>query len=204
MNAARLAYFERLYGSSDDPYALRTRWYERRKRALLLACLPQENYRMAYEPGCGSGDLTVALAARCGQVLASDFSDGAVAAARRRTQGLANVRVARHALPQDWPVSEGPFDLIVLSELGYFLDAHAMHALAAQCLASLADDGALVACDWRPPFAERALATDAVHLALASLGLPRLLRLLRHEEDDFLLELWSRDARSVARREGIR
>jgi len=27
---------------------------------------------------------------------------------------------------------------------------------------------------------------------------------LRHEEDDFLLQLWSRDGRSVARREGIR
>lgn len=201
MNSERLPYFEQLYGASDDPYALRTRWYERRKRELLLACLPDERYRLAYEPGCGSAELTVGLAARCDHVLASDFSEGALAAARARTQGLANVRVARHVLPRDWPIREGPFDLIVLSELGYFLDAEAMQTLTAHCQSSLADGGALVACDWQPDFAERALATDAVHAALAGRALSRL---LRHEEDDFLLELWSSDARSVARREGIR
>jgi hypothetical protein len=201
MNAERLAYFEELYGASDDPYALRTRWYEQRKRALLLACLRDERFRFAYEPGCGSAELTVTLAARCDHVLASDFSEGALSSARARTQHLANVQIARHALPRDWPVREGPFDLIVLSELGYFLDAAAMQTLAAHCRASLAEGGTLVACNWQPDFAGRALPTEAVHAALAALGLPRL---LRHEEDDFLIEMWSTDARSVARREGIR
>jgi SAM-dependent methyltransferase len=201
MSGERLPYFERLYGASDDPYGLRARWYERRKRALLLACLPQERFATAYEPGCGSGELTAALAARCDHLLASDFSEGALAAARSRTQGLANVQIARHALPQDWPAAQGPFALIVLSELGYFLDADAMQALALHCRACLAEGGTLVACDWRPDFKERALPTQAVHAALEGLGLPRL---LRHEEDDFLLQLWSRDGRSVARREGIR
>jgi len=45
------------------------------------------------------------------------------------------------------------------------------------------------------------LSTEAVHADLSSLGLTRL---LRHEEDDFLLQVWSRDGRSVAEREGIR
>jgi SAM-dependent methyltransferase len=197
----RLPYFEYLYGESDDPYGLRTRWYESRKRATLLAALPHPRYARAYEPGCGAGELTAELAARCDTVLASDFSPRALASARARTASLGNVRIASHALPGDWPRAEGPLDLIVISEFAYFLEAPAMRALAACCAESLASDGVLVACDWRPDFDARALSTDAVHSALASIGLART---VCHVEDDFLLEVWCRDGRSVAQREGIR
>ena len=195
----RLPYFERMYGDSADPYGLRTRWYEARKRAVLLAALPHPRYARAYEPGCGAGELTAELAARCDDLLASDFSPRALASARARTATLPNVRIASHVLPGDWPA--GTFDLVVVSEMGYFLDAGAMRALADRCRSALADDGVLVACDWRPDFDARALSTDAVHAALADLGLPRT---VHHVEDDFVLDVWCRDARSVAQREGIR
>lgn len=197
----RLAYFETLYGDSDDPYGLRTRWYEERKRQVLLAALPHRRYANVYEPGCGAGELTVALAARSDRLLASDFSAQAVASARARTAALPNVRVASHALPQDFPTEDMPFDLIVVSEMGYFLEHGAMQTLAHCCAASLGTDGVLVACDWRPDFEQRSLATKDVQGILAELGLARL---VLHEEDDFVLQLWSRDARSVAQREGIR
>ena len=197
----KLPYFERLYGASADPYGVRTRWYEFRKRATLLAALPHPRYARAYEPGCGAGELTAELAARCDALLASDFSPAALASARERTALLPNVRVASHALPDDWPSADGPFDLIVVSELGYFLDADAMRAVAAHCEASLGPDGVLVACNWRPDFDARVLSTGAVHETLAAIGLARI---VRHVEDDFLLEIWCRDARSVAQREGIR
>lgn len=197
----RLAYFETLYGGSDDPYGLRTRWYEERKRALLLAALPHRRYRNAYEPGCGAGELTVALAARCERVLASDFSPRACAGARARTAALPNVRIAAHALPQDFPQAQGPFDLVVVSELGYFLREDAMQALARRCADALDDDGVLVACNWRPDFEARVLSTDAVHRAFAATGLTRT---VAHTESDFVLDVWCRDPRSVAQREGIR
>ena len=200
MSAAdTLPYFERMYGADADPYGLRTRWYEARKRAVLLAALPHPRYARAYEPGCGAGELTAELAARCDDLLSSDFSPRALASARERTAGLANVRIASHALPGDWP--QGRFDLIVLSELGYFLAQDAMRSLAGHCRLALADDGVLVACNWRPDFDARALSTDAVHATLADLGLARI---VHHVEDDFVLDLWCRDARSVAQREGIR
>ena len=78
----RTAYFDAMYGHSADPYALRTRWYEQRKRAVLMAALPHPRYGRAYEPGCGAAELTVELATRCDHVLASDFSDNAVMAVR--------------------------------------------------------------------------------------------------------------------------
>ncbi|MDM0035912.1 class I SAM-dependent methyltransferase [Variovorax sp. J22P271] len=194
-------YFDRLYGASDDPYALRVRWYEERKRALILAALPRRRWRHAFEPGCGIGEFTVALSGRCDKVLASDRSLRAVEIARQRTSALGNVRIERQDLPAEWPGGGAAFDLIVLCELGYFLQPEAMRKLAGQCEHSLAGDGTLIACDWRPDFDERVLATDAVHAQLASLGLTRL---MRHEEADFLLQAWSRDGRSVAQQEGIR
>lgn len=197
----RLAYFESLYGGSDDPYGLRTRWYEERKRALLLAALPHRRYARVYEPGCGAGELTVALAARCDRVLASDFSPQARASAQARTAALPNVRIAAHALPQDFPHAEGPFDLVVVSELGYFLTDDAMQTLARCCADALSADGVLVACNWRPDFEARVLSTDAVHRAFAATGLART---VAHTEGDFVLDVWCRDARSVAQREGIR
>ncbi|RYZ12080.1 MAG: class I SAM-dependent methyltransferase [Comamonadaceae bacterium] len=190
-----------MYAASPDPYGLRSRWYEARKRAVLLAALPHARYASAFEPGCGSGELTAELAARCDRLLASDFSEGGLASARERNAANANVRFEVQVQPRDWPRESGPFDLIVVSELGYFLDAGAMDTLAGHCLDSLAPDGVLVACDWLPDFAERVLPTARVHEALGRLGLSAT---VHHAESDFVLDLWCRDPRSVAQREGIR
>lgn len=201
MSTGQRPYFDTLYAGGSDPYGVRERWYEARKRAVLLAALPQARYRKAYEPGCGVGELTLALSQRCDELLASDFSPQAVERARERTGACPNVRVAQHTLPADWPHDAAPFDLIVLSEVGYFLQREDMRRVADCCNRSLGADGTLVACDWWPDFAQRSLSTHAVHGALAALGLARL---VLHEEDDFVLQVWARDARSVAQREGIR
>jgi len=195
------AYFDRMYADGQDPYGVHARWYEARKRAVLMASLPRSRYRDAYEPGCGAAALTLELATRCDRLLASDFSAQAVDAARARVRGLPHVAVALHALPDDWPQAQAPFDLIVLSEIGYFMQAPAWQAVARACHASLAEDGDLVACDWQPDFAQRCQSTHAVQTALAQLGMQRQ---VLHEEADFVLQVWSRDARSVAQRERIR
>ena len=52
------AHFEALYAADEDPWAVRAAWYERRKRAVLLACLGKERYRSAFEPGCGNGEMS--------------------------------------------------------------------------------------------------------------------------------------------------
>ena len=76
-----------------------------------------------------------------------------------------------------------------------------MQQIAQRCAHDLADDGVLVACDWLPDFEARATSTDAVHAALASIGLTQL---VTHAEDDFRLLVLARDPRSVAQHEGIR
>ena len=51
MSGGRRSYFDALYAGSEDPYVVRHRWYEIRKRAVLLAALPRARYRRTYEPG---------------------------------------------------------------------------------------------------------------------------------------------------------
>lgn len=192
--------FDALYGGRDDPWQVSSRWYEQRKRALLLASLPKARYRRAFEPACGTGELTRTLADRCDAVLASDFSREAVRLAGLKLTGATNVRVERQDLPADWP--QGQFDLIVVSEWAYYLDGAALAAVSLLCGGSLADDGTLVACHWLPGFEDRHQDTVAVHAALGSY--PGLRRVVHHHEPDFLLEVWSLQDRSVAQLEGLR
>ncbi len=177
-----------------------TRWYERRKRALVLACLPHERYGSAYEPGCGNGILTEALAARCDRVLASDGSDLAVAAARRRLAALGNVAVERHVLPDEWP--SGRFDLVILGELVYFLDAASIEETGRLVGESLTDVGVALACNWRAPITGYGHSGDEAHRRFATaIALPAA---FEYRDADFIVTAWSRDTTSVAMRESIR
>jgi SAM-dependent methyltransferase len=194
-------YFDELYRQSDDPWKLREGWYEHRKRSLTLALLPRPRYRNAFEPGCANGELTVELAKRCDGLLAADLHERAVQLARERVADLPQVRVERLTVPQEWPTDAGPFDLIVISELAYYLDTSALETLAARIAASLTTDGTLLACNWRRPFAEALESADTAHALFdARCGLSRL---AHHDDADLLIDVWSRDARSVAQREGL-
>lgn len=191
-------HFEQLYQRDRDPWQVHTRWYEQRKQALLLAALPHRRYAHAFETACGTGALTAALAERCDELLAGDVSAAAVRIARAhvaRQSSNEHVTVLRQALPADWPA--GRFDLIVVSEWAYYIAAGDLQVLSQACRDSLAPEGCLVACHWRPDFPDRRHATKDVHACLG--GHPGWTRLVHHEEEDFLLDVWSPSGVSVAR-----
>lgn len=194
-------YFDEQYAASPDPWGFDTRWYEQRKRALTLAALPSWRYAHAFEPGCSLGVLTADLAARCDRLLATDTSERAVALARARLAGHPGVRVERLAVPHEWPET-GPFDLIVLSEIGYYLDDADLSGLVGRTAASLTADGVVLACHWRHSVADYPVPGDAVHERLRSH--PGLAVLASHVEADFLLDvLVVPPVVSVAAREGL-
>lgn len=192
-------YFDALFRGNDDPWAFKSRWYESRKRAITLAVLPHPRYASAYEPGCANGELSAALAERCDRLLISDGAAAAVALAQRRVAGLPQVRVVQAWVPDDWP--EERFDLVVISELAYYLDAQALAGLAARARGSLESGGDIVACHWRHPIAGCRLGGDAVHEALA--GALRLPRVWSLADPDFRIDIWSADERSVGARGGL-
>jgi hypothetical protein len=111
-----IARFEDIYARDPDPWGFSHRWYEARKYALTLAALPQRRYHRAFEPGCSIGVLSEGLAGRCDYLLAVDGVAAAVDQARQRLAGFPNVEVAQRVVPGDW--SPGPWDLVVISELG--------------------------------------------------------------------------------------
>jgi SAM-dependent methyltransferase len=194
------AYFDAMYAESPDPWGFTSRWYERRKYALTLAALPRERYRRGFEPGCSIGVLTALLADRCEQLLATDVAPAAVATATERLAPYDGVDVAELAVPHDWPM--GRFDLIVLSEIGYYLSADDLELLLDRVVGSLEPGGTLLAVHWRHPVADYPLRGDDVHDLLATS--PELHRLARHEETDLLLEVFETEpARSVAQRSGL-
>jgi SAM-dependent methyltransferase len=194
------AYFDRVYQIARDPWEFETRWYEKRKYALTIASLPRPRYRRGFEAGCSIGVLTTMLAPRCTSLLAADIASPAVMATRQRLEGRPGVEVDQRTLPADWP--EGSFDLIVLSEIGYYLAKEDLDQLVAKASAALDPDGTLIAVHWRHAVPDYPLRGEDVHEAIAA-G-PDLDRLARHEEEDFLLEVFARaPAESVARTTGM-
>ena len=193
-------YFDQLFAGNDDPWAFRQRWYERRKRALTLAVLTRPRYTSIFEPGCANGELSAELAPRCDRLVCCDTAAAAVALAKNRLLGFAHAQVHQSRLPEQWPTE--PFELIVLSELCYYLDAEDLHRLVDCALASLTDNGQLLACHWRPAIDGCPQTAEQVHALLQQrLGMPPV---AQHHESDFLLDLWSRDGTSVASHEGLR
>ena len=157
------AYFERLYRDDADPWAFDTSPYEAAKYAATLGALPRDRYASAFEIGCANGALTERLAGRCDRVLAVDVAPSALARARERTAGLGGVDVRRMAVPDEWP-DGGGFDLVVVSEVGYYLAPPDLDRLRARCAASTAPGAHLVLVHWTGE-TDYPLSADDVHVA---------------------------------------
>ena len=193
-------YFAQLYADSDDPWRISTGWYEQRKRALLMASLPRERFSIGFEPGCNNGELTVQLASRCDRLIAWDVVDTALDRARTRTTDLPGVEIRHGALPHDWPDEEA--DLIVLAEVGYYLDAGDLNRAVREAARRLTAGGTLIAVHWRHGAPDYPLTGDEVHRLIDAHD--DLDRLGRYHDEDFLLDIWTHGSgQSVAAQTGL-
>ena len=140
------SYFETLYAGDRDPWRFATSDYEREKYAATLGALRDERYVEALEVGCSIGVLTRQLAARCDALLSLDVAERALEQARERCHDQAGVRFARMGVPGDWP--EGRFDLVLLSEVVYYLDRDDVGRLAARVGASMRPHADILLVHW--------------------------------------------------------
>ncbi|KAB1070219.1 class I SAM-dependent DNA methyltransferase [Methylobacterium planeticum] len=145
-NSLTPAYFAELYARDPDPWRFATSDYERGKYAATLGALPRARYAAALEVGCSIGVLTRALAPRCDALLALDVAEAALDQARARCAGAPHVGFACRRVPDAWP--EGRFDLILLSEVVYYLDAADVGRLVARVRGALEPGGDIVLVHW--------------------------------------------------------
>jgi predicted TPR repeat methyltransferase len=140
------AYFEALFAQDPDPWGFRTSDYEKAKYADTVAALDGRVFDNAVEIGCANGELTNALAGSCRALLGLDISETALDLARARNTANPQVRFERMTVPQDIPA--GRFDLIVLSEVLYYLGPDDLKRFAAWVGQALTPDGVVLMVTW--------------------------------------------------------
>lgn len=179
--------FDAMYHADRDPWQVESSWYERRKLAVLLATLPREHYARAWEPGCGPGVVSEALARRTDELVASDSSAEAIELARSRPRVPPHVRYLHSVLPEV-PLT-GTVDLLVVAEFLFYAPelAGALDALWSVC-----EPGTqVVFLHWahRPHDAFRS--GPEMH-ARISLDSPRrhAHQVVSHVDEDFLLDVY--------------
>lgn len=183
--------FDGLYQADPDPWGVTTSWYERRKLAVMLATLPRARYQRAWEPGCGPGITTTALAARVDELTASDSSQIAVDLARARCVAFDHVCIEHSVLP-DVPLSS-PVDLVVVAEFLYYV---ADLPASLDALWSVAAPGSHVLfMHWAHRPADAFRSGPDMHAQIAIDAVDReAVRVVTHSDVDFSLDVY--EARS--------
>ena len=142
-----MAVFEARYRADADPWGTLTDPYELEKRRRTLAACGPGPFAAACELGAGLGALAAELAPRCGRLLALDVAPTAVAGAAERLAPFTHAEARLAVMPDDLP-SDERFDLIVASEVLYYLDPGALAVTAAWAARALVTGGRLVAVGW--------------------------------------------------------
>ena len=203
MNRLPDDYFDQMYSRSTDPWELATRWYEQRKYAITVALLPCQRYRHAFEPGCSIGVLTALLTQRCTRVTATDVAAAALENASRRLTEAGRsdqVTLLRRSMDDPWP--PGPFDLVVLSEVGYYLSSVELRAILDRELPKLTTGATVVAAHWRHPVDGYPMSGDATNDVIA--GRAGLHLIGSYRDADVAIEVFNTaTGASVAARTGV-
>ncbi|MCE4226630.1 methyltransferase domain-containing protein [Methylobacterium sp. C25] len=135
-------YFSGMYADDPDPWRFATSGYEHEKYAATLASLPRDRYASVLEVGCSIGVLTRQLANRCEKLTALDVVPSVLESARRMCASLDHIRFQLATVPSEWP--DDRFDLILLSEVVYYLDRADLALLVARVEGSLLPGGDVV------------------------------------------------------------
>jgi cyclopropane fatty-acyl-phospholipid synthase-like methyltransferase len=185
----RPAYFDALYTADPDPWKFAASPYERDKYTLTLNAMPKPRYRSALEVGCSIGVLTRLLAARCDSLLAVDAAQTPLVEARRRCADLSGVRFEQMFVPEQWP--DGAFELILLSEVVYYLSRDDVGRLAARVSNSLAKGGSVILVHWTGPTNYPLSGDEAAALFIERIG-PGYVVNRADQYAEFRLEVLSR------------
>jgi trans-aconitate methyltransferase len=155
------SYFDALYQTDPDPWKFETSEYEAQKYAATLAALPKSRYSAALEIGGSIGVLTQQLAHRCDALLSIDIAKLAQDQAIQRCQQLPQVEFKLMNFPHQYP--EQKFDLILVSEVGYYWCREDLQTAQQRMFELLQPGGNLLLVHWLPISPDYPLTGDEVH-----------------------------------------
>jgi len=180
------AFFDRIYLQDADPWRFASSEYELGRYEVTMQALSSRRYGHAFEPGCSIGVLTERLATICECVDAIDISPIAVRQASRRCSRLLNVTIRQGALPTDIPA--GTFDLLVLSEIGYYFNNVQLKTLINHLTDRMASGSVFLAVHWLGSSPDHILSGSQVHQVISSAE--TLTQDLSENHTEFLLGRW--------------
>lgn len=118
-------------------------------------------FKNAFEIGCAIGVLTQKLAKKCDRLLSVDYSDIGLEEARKRCADLPQVRFEQMQIPQQFPTEK--FDLILFSEVGYYLTIPDLLTTKQKIIDQLLPGGYLLMVHFRSQVESFILNGDIVH-----------------------------------------
>lgn len=189
-NSLAPEYFEDVYNANEDPWNFAASEYEANKYAATIAALPNEKYDSAFEIGCSIGVLTAQLAERCRKLFAVDVNDKALNQARERCRNLSNVRFEKMQIPHEFP--DENFDLIVVSEVGYYLNVEDWKRAQEKIISQLKSGGTVVLVHWTHFVADYPQTGGAVHDSFAGWSAGELKLLDSKQTGDYRLDVWEK------------
>jgi len=157
-------FFEAMYRQADDPWNFAGSAYETRRYDTTMASLAGRRYGRTFEPGCSVGVLTARLAGIADEVVACDLSETAVQRARERCAGLGNVSIVCGGLED--VAARGGWDLVVLSEIGYYFSASRWAQVSGWIVERMPQGATLLAVHWLGFSTDHLMGGDDVHAIL--------------------------------------
>jgi cyclopropane fatty-acyl-phospholipid synthase-like methyltransferase len=183
-------YFEDVYAANDDPWDFTTSEYEAKKYDATIQSLAREHYESAFEIGCSIGVLTEKLAAKCEKILAIDISEKALAQARERCRNLPNITFQKMNFPQEF--ADKKFDLILISEVGYYLAPEDWQTAMKKSFAHLHENGQIALVHWLPPVHDYPQTGDEVHDSFAEFANGKLRKINEKREEKYRIDVWEK------------
>lgn len=142
-------HLETIYHSDFDPWEHLSSPYEHDKYAQTIGTVGDRKFQLGLEIGCGIGGLSTHLAGRCDRLLCMDCITLALARARLRLDDKPHVSVCEGTAPDDIP--EINPDLLVLSEVLYFLTVEEIDQLGCWAEVNATRDAVIIVVVWTGP-----------------------------------------------------
>ncbi|MDX5403218.1 MAG: nodulation S family protein [Rhodobacterales bacterium] len=178
MHSERKTHFDQLYRNDNDPWNYTSSGYERDKYDATIARLTRPHYASVIEVGCSIGVLSARLRLMCDRFLGLDLSERALRLAGRRLAHCSNVALRQVEVPHRWPRRKA--DLIVLSEVLYYLDRDELAHLAECVDSSLLPGAEVVIVAWTGRTGTALSGIAAARIFIDALSRLRALQIVKH------------------------